>query len=269
MTILNIKKIILLLTLYTIIFGCKEKLKVENQLKGDNPETSIKNDTSITDTTTIIIPKKRKINLFSDITRIGLKGNVRLVKYRYYDSFVNDLGEIDIDKGHLRNIDILSGLNPVLESAVECNCDIYFDYDGFELKRVDYNYNEEIKSISLSFRDANGNLNGMTFIPQKDPSIVNAYLGPYNQESFSPSKKISTIDIGTEKHYFSYDQNKEIVLTWSIDRINNKPPKMITKYIYIYDKKGNWVSRFTAVKLSTANNFELIGAIEREISYFE
>ena len=55
----------------------------------------------------------------------------------------------------------------------------------------------------------------------------------------------------------------------SIDRINNKPPKMITKYIYIYDKKGNWVSRFTAVKLSTANNFELIGAIEREISYFE
>lgn len=269
MTILNIKKIILILTLYTIIFGCKEILKDKNQLKSDNLEASIKDDLSITDTITIIFPKKRKINLFSDLTRIGLKGNVRLVKYRYYDSFVNDLGEIDIDKGHLRNIDILSGLNPVLESAVECNCDIYFDYDGFELKRVDYNSNKDIKSISLSFRDANGNLNGMTFIPQKELHIVNAYLGPYNLESFRPLKKISTLDIGTEKHFFSYDQNKEIVLTWSISRINNEPPKMISKYIYIYDEKGNWVSRYIAVKMPDVNNFQLIGAIQREISYFD
>jgi hypothetical protein len=269
MTILNIKRIIIILTLYALIFACKEKLEDKNELKNDNLETSIKDDLSLKDTTTLIIPPKRKINLFSDLTRIGLKGNVRLVKYRYYDNFVNELGEINIDKGHIRNIDILSGLNPILENSVECNCDIYFDYDGFELKRVDYNSNEDIKSISLSFRDANGNLNGMTFIPEKELKIVNAFLGPYNLEGFRPSKKISTLDIGTEKHYFSYDQNKEIVLTWSVSRINNEPPKMITKYIYIYDERGNWVSRYVAVKQRDINNFQLIGAIEREISYFD
>lgn len=269
MRILKIKSIIYFIAFYTLIIGCHENLKNKKDGNGDSAVAVIEHDLKIIDTTTVMIPKKRKISLSSDLTRIGIKGSVRLVKYRYYDSFVNNLGNIDIDKRHLKNINLTSGLNPILENSIEGSCDIYFDHDGFEIKRVDYNYNEEITSISLSFRDANGNLNGMTFIPQKDPSIVNAYLGPYNQESFSPSKKINTIDIGTEKHYFTYDQNKEIVLTWSIDRINNKPPKMITKYIYIYDKKGNWVSRFTAVKLSTANNFELIGAIEREISYFE
>lgn len=266
MKFFKVNKLFVIIILQILVIGCvnPEKNKIEI---ADEDSTTI---VPFIDTTKISIPKKRNIKLQSDLNWLGLKGNVRLVKYRYYDSFINDLGDREIDKGHLKVIDFISGLNPFIEHSVEANCDIYFDYDGFEIKRIDYESVEKIKKISLNYRDANGNLYAMKFIPEleNEKEFNKNFLGPYNPDSFRPIDKINKLDVGTEKHYFTYDQNKEIVLTWSVSRINPKPPEFITKYVYIYDEKGNWVIRYVAVKLRNSNIFDLIGAIEREIVYF-
>jgi hypothetical protein len=267
MRFFKINRLLVVVTLQILVIGC-DYTEI-NKIEIEDEDSSAK--IPLIDTTKISIPNKRSISLHSDLNRIGLKGDVKLVKYRYYDSFINDFGDREIDKGHLRDFDIISGLNPILEASVEANCDLYFDYDGFEIKRIDYDLNEKIKKISLSYRDANGNLYAMKFIPEleNDKEVYKYFLGPYNPDSFRPTEKRNTVDIGTEKVHFNYDQNKEIILTWSSSRINPEPPKIVTKYVYNYDEKGNWTIRYVAVKLKDSNTFELIGAVEREIIYFD
>jgi hypothetical protein len=262
------KKYILISIIQSIIiFSCSNNSNQSND-DGIIPDSTMftRLDTNwITDESDIIIPDKREISLKAYAFSMGLKGNVKKIEERHYSTEMKD--EIMLVSTSAVNTEGYFNDGPSNHlSLMDKNQDIYFDRDGFDLKTVYYTNDSTINSISYNFYDDKGN-RIKTISQNLKGKTEDSTFYAYDKDSYMPwERKWSVVESdGAVTRYFEY-----VTLETMKDNINGTYPfSVIARFLYIYDEKGNWISRTRLLKDCNSNSpFFPCGVARRTIYYW-